>query len=91
MALIQSLVRNGDVADIVADYDHLIVEECIYPQQALSLSLDGLRRDTWWVYRHRRTDGRASSHYLYAMAAPFATGLMQEFTLPKAAFAIRSR
>jgi superfamily II DNA or RNA helicase len=28
VALIQSLVRNGEVADIVADYGHLIVDEC---------------------------------------------------------------
>jgi len=28
VALIQSLVRNGEVDDIVADYGHLIVDEC---------------------------------------------------------------
>lgn len=28
IALIQSLVRNGEVSDLVADYGHLIVDEC---------------------------------------------------------------
>jgi superfamily II DNA or RNA helicase len=28
VALIQSLVRRGEVSDLVADCDHLIVDEC---------------------------------------------------------------
>ena len=34
VALIQSLVRNGDVADTVADYGYLIVDECHHPSAA---------------------------------------------------------
>ena len=31
VALIQSLVRHGEVSDLVADYGHLVVDECHHP------------------------------------------------------------
>jgi hypothetical protein len=45
VALIQSLVRRGEVSDLVADYGHLVVDEC-HHLSAASLS--------WWRGARRR-------------------------------------
>lgn len=41
VALIQNLVRNGEVSDVVADYGHLIVDEC---QHLSAVSFEVARR-----------------------------------------------
>jgi hypothetical protein len=83
----QSLVRNGDVADIVADYGHLVVDEC-HHLSAASFELVAPRRDTWSAYP-RPWHGRTGIIPLSSCnAARFATGLMQEFKPPNVAFAI---
>ena len=39
VALIQSLVRNGEVSDVVADYGHLIVDECHHRKRPVTAAL----------------------------------------------------
>ena len=69
VALIQSLVRSGEVADIVGDYGHLIVDEC-HHLSAASFELVARRSKATicrWPVCDRRPKGRTSPHYLHAM------------------------
>lgn len=68
IALMQSLVRKGTVNDMVADYGHLVVDEC-HHLSAHSFELVA-RRAKAKLSRsvgNHRAEGRASSHHLHAM------------------------
>ncbi len=62
VALIQSLVRNGDVADIVADYGHLIVDEC-HHLSATSFELVARRSKARYVVGLSATVARKDGHH----------------------------
>lgn len=62
VALIQSLVRNGDVADIVADYGHLIVDEC-HHLSAASFELVARRSKARYVVGLSATVARKDGHH----------------------------
>jgi len=62
VALIQSLVRNGDVADIVGDYGHLIVDEC-HHLSATSFELVARRSKARYVVGLSATVARKDGHH----------------------------
>ncbi len=62
VALIQSLVRNGEVADIVADYGHLIVDEC-HHLSAASFELVVRRSKARYVVGLSATIARKDGHH----------------------------
>nr|WP_234704985.1 DEAD/DEAH box helicase [Sinorhizobium meliloti] len=62
VALIQSLVRNGDVADHVADYGHLIVDEC-HHLSAASFELVARRSKARYVVGLSATVARQDGHH----------------------------
>lgn len=62
VALIQSLVRNGEVADIVADYGHLIVDEC-HHLSAASFELVARRSKARYVVGLSATVARKDGHH----------------------------
>jgi superfamily II DNA or RNA helicase len=62
VALIQSLVRNGEVADIVADYGHLIVDEC-HHLSATSFELVARRSKARYVVGLSATVARKDGHH----------------------------
>ncbi|MFC5423519.1 DEAD/DEAH box helicase family protein [Bosea eneae] len=62
VALIQSLVRNGEVADIVADYGHLIVDEC-HHLSAASFELVARRSKARYVAGLSATVARKDGHH----------------------------
>ena len=62
VALIQSLVRNGEVADIVADYGHLIVDEC-HHLSAASFELVARRSKARYVMGLSATVARKDGHH----------------------------
>ena len=69
VAVIQSLVRKGVVDDRVADYGHLIVDECHHLsahsfEQVRAPSQGPIRRG---AVGDRRTQGRPPSHHLHAV------------------------
>ena len=69
VALVQSLVRKGEVNDIVADYGHLIVDEC-HHISAVSFERVARRSKARYVTGLSATvtrKGWASSHNLHAV------------------------
>lgn len=62
VALIQSLVRNGEVADIVANYGHLIVDEC-HHLSAASFELVARRSKARYVVGLSATIARKDGHH----------------------------
>lgn len=62
VALIQSLVRKGEVADIVADYGHLIVDEC-HHLSAASFELVARRSKARYVVGLSATVARRDGHH----------------------------
>jgi superfamily II DNA or RNA helicase len=69
IALIQSLVRNGEVNDLVGDYGHLIVDEC-HHLSAVSFELVARRSKARYVLGLSATiarKGRPPSDHLHAV------------------------
>ncbi len=62
VALIQSLVRNGEVSDLVADYGHLIVDEC-HHLSAVSFELVARRTKARYVLGLSATVARKDGHH----------------------------
>ena len=62
VALIQSLVRKGEVADIVGDYGHLIVDEC-HHLSAASFELVARRSKARYVVGLSATVARKDGHH----------------------------
>lgn len=62
IALIQSLVRNGEVSDVVADYGHLIVDEC-HHLSAVSFELVARRSKARYVLGLSATVARKDGHH----------------------------
>ena len=62
IALIQSLVRKGDVSDLVADYGHLIVDEC-HHLSAASFELVARRAKAKFVLGLSATVARKDGHH----------------------------
>jgi superfamily II DNA or RNA helicase len=62
IALIQSLVRNGEVSDLVADYGHLIVDEC-HHLSAVSFELVVRRAKARYVLGLSATVARKDGHH----------------------------
>jgi superfamily II DNA or RNA helicase len=62
IALIQSLVRNGEVSDLVADYGHLIVDEC-HHLSAVSFELVARRTRARFVLGLSATVARKDGHH----------------------------
>ncbi len=62
IALIQSLVRNVDVSDLVADYGHLIVDEC-HHLSAVSFELVARRTKARYVLGLSATIARKDGHH----------------------------
>ena len=62
VAVIQSLVRSGEVADIVADYGHLIVDEC-HHLSAASFELVARRSKARYVIGLSATVARKDGHH----------------------------
>jgi superfamily II DNA or RNA helicase len=62
VALIQSLVRNGVVSDLVADYGHLIVDEC-HHLSAVSFELVARRARGRFVLGLSATVARKDGHH----------------------------
>lgn len=62
IALIQSLVRNGEVSDLVADYGHLIVDEC-HHLSAVSFELVARRAKSRYVLGLSATVARKDGHH----------------------------
>lgn len=62
VALIQSLVRKGDVSDLVADYGHLVVDEC-HHLSAASFELVARRAKARYVLGLSATVARKDGHH----------------------------
>ncbi|GLI94686.1 DEAD/DEAH box helicase [Methylocystis echinoides] len=62
VALIQSLVRKGEVADLVADYGHLVVDEC-HHLSAASFELVARRAKARFVLGLSATVARKDGHH----------------------------
>jgi len=62
IALIQSLVRHGEVSDLVADYGHLIVDEC-HHLSAVSFELVARRTKARYVLGLSATVARKDGHH----------------------------
>ena len=62
VALIQSLVRHGEVSDLVADYGHLIVDEC-HHLSATSFELVARRAKARYVLGLSATVARKDGHH----------------------------
>ncbi len=62
IALIQTLVRNGEVSDIVDDYGHLIVDEC-HHLSAVSFELVARRSKARYVLGLSATVARKDGHH----------------------------
>lgn len=62
VALIQSLVRKGEVDDIVGDYEHLIVDEC-HHLSAVSFELVARRTKARYVLGLSATVTRKDGHH----------------------------
>ncbi len=62
IALIQSLVRHGEVSDPVADYGHLIVDEC-HHLSAVSFELVARRTKARYVLGLSATVARKDGHH----------------------------
>lgn len=62
IALIQSLVRNGEVSDVVGNYGHLIVDEC-HHLSAVSFELVARRSKARYVLGLSATVARKDGHH----------------------------
>lgn len=62
IALIQSLVRHGEVSDLVADYGHLVVDEC-HHLSAASFELVAKRAKAQFVLGLSATVARKDGHH----------------------------
>jgi len=62
VALIQSLVRHGEVTDLVADYGHLVVDEC-HHLSAASFELVARRAKARYVLGLSATVARKDGHH----------------------------
>jgi hypothetical protein len=62
IALIQSLVRNGEVSDLVGEYGHLIVDEC-HHLSATSFELVARRSKARYVLGLSATVARKDGHH----------------------------
>lgn len=62
VALVQSLVRNGTVSDVVADYGHLVVDEC-HHLSARSFELVARRAKARYVVGLSATLTRKDGHH----------------------------
>ena len=62
VALIQSLVRHGEVADLVADYGHVVVDEC-HHLSAASFELVARRAKAKYVLGLSATVARKDGHH----------------------------
>jgi superfamily II DNA or RNA helicase len=62
IALIQSLVRNGEVGDLVAGYGHLIIDEC-HHLSAVSFELVARRAKARYVLGLSATVARKDGHH----------------------------
>jgi superfamily II DNA or RNA helicase len=62
IALIQSLVRHGEVSDLVADYGHVIVDEC-HHLSATSFELVARRSKARYVVGLSATVARKDGHH----------------------------
>ncbi len=62
IALIQSLVRRGEVSDLVADYGHLVVDEC-HHLSAASFELVARRAKARYVLGLSATVARRDGHH----------------------------
>jgi len=62
VALIQSLVRHGEVSDVVADYGHLVVDEC-HHLSAASFELVARRAKARFVLGLSATVARKDGHH----------------------------
>jgi superfamily II DNA or RNA helicase len=62
VALIQSLVRHGEVSDLVADYGHLVVDEC-HHLSAASFELVARRAKARYVLGLSATVARKDGHH----------------------------
>jgi superfamily II DNA or RNA helicase len=62
VALIQSLVRQGEVSDLVADYGHLVVDEC-HHLSAVSFELVARRAKARFVLGLSATVARKDGHH----------------------------
>ncbi len=62
IALIQSLVRKGEVSDLVADYGHLVVDEC-HHLSAASFELVARRAKAKFVLGLSATVARKDGHH----------------------------
>lgn len=62
VALIQSLVRKGEVSDLVADYGHLIVDEC-HHLSAVSFEMVARRAKARFVLGLSATIARKDGHH----------------------------
>jgi len=62
VALIQSLVRKGEVDDVVADYGHLVVDEC-HHLSAMSFELVARRSKARYVTGLSATVARKDGHH----------------------------
>jgi superfamily II DNA or RNA helicase len=62
IALIQSLVREGEVSDLVGDYGHLIVDEC-HHLSAVSFELVARRSKARYVLGLSATVARKDGHH----------------------------
>ncbi len=62
IALVQSLVRNGEVSDLVADYGHLVVDEC-HHISAASFELAARRAKARYVLGLSATVARKDGHH----------------------------
>lgn len=62
VALIQSLVRRGEVSDLVADYGHLVIDEC-HHLSAASFELVARRSKARYVLGLSATVARKDGHH----------------------------
>jgi superfamily II DNA or RNA helicase len=62
VALIQSLVRKGDVDDLIGNYGHLIVDEC-HHLSAVSFELVGRRAKSRYILGLSATVSRKDGHH----------------------------
>jgi superfamily II DNA or RNA helicase len=71
VALIQSLVRHGEVSDLVADYGHLVVDEC-HHLSAASFELVARRAKARYVLGLSATVARKDGHQ-FQLPPPLAS------------------
>lgn len=92
VALIQSLVRKGEVDDIVGDYGHLVVDEC-HHLSAVSFELVARRTKARFVLGLSATVTRKDGHHpiIFMQCGPIVFELTRGRNLPKGRSTIVSR